>query len=146
MSREFIGALLQLNADGIPDFASGHPVYTMRKGDYPYVVLHLDYPANDLRIDIFRVGWRGFLTPIAPNYRSWVKTGPTGKDGDGANYYEFYRFAGTYTTLGATGKQYPIANGTYVIVITVAKALSSGHSPGDYETWTSPTFSIAHHT
>ena len=139
-------ALAQVNAEGILDFASEHPVYTMKKGDYPYVLLHLDYPANDLRIDIFRVGWRGLPTPIAPNYRSWVKTGPTGKDGDGMNYYEAHKFDGKYTTLGQNGTQFPVKNGTYVITITVTKALASGHSRGDYETWTSPTFSITQRT
>jgi len=131
-----------LGGVGLPTLESEaeHPVYTMKGGDYPAVALHLDYPANNLRIDIFRVGWRGLLTPIAPNYRNWVNSGPTGKDPLDA--YEDYTFNGTYTTLGQKGKQFPIRNGTYVIVITVTKALASGHSRGDYETWTSPTFTI----
>ena len=116
----------------------------MKKGDYPFVLLQLDYPVSDLRIDIFRVDWRGLPTPIAPNYRSWVKTGPVGKDDPNYPYNYFY-FHGKYTTLGANGKQYPIQNGTYVIVITVTKALASGDSRGD-ETWTSPTFSITQPT
>jgi len=40
-------------------------------------------------------GWRGFLTPIAPNCRSWVKTGPAGKDPS----YQYFYFDGSYTTL-----------------------------------------------
>jgi len=142
-----------LTGDGLPTLAqlnksrnliptSGHPVYSMRKFDYPFVLLHLDYPVSDLRLDIFRVGWRGFLTPIAPNYRNWVKTGPAGKDPS----YQYFYFDGSYTTLGANGKQFPIQNGDYVIVITVTKALASGLSRGDYETWTSPTFSITQPT
>jgi hypothetical protein len=83
-------------------------------------------------------GWRGFLTPIAPNCRSWVTTGPDGKDPS----YQYFYFDGSYTTLGAKGKQFPIQNGDYVIVITATKALASGDSRGGYETWTSPTFSI----
>jgi minor extracellular serine protease Vpr len=121
---------------------TGHPVYTMQNFDYPFVLLHLDYPVNDLRIDIFRVGWRGLPTPIAPNYRSWVKTGPTGKDPS----YQYYYFDGSYTTLRANGKQFPVQNGTYVITITVTKALATGYDRGNYETWTSPTFSIAQPT
>jgi len=83
-------------------------------------------------------GWRGFLTPIAPNCRSWVKTGPAGKDPS----YQYFYFDGSHPTLGAKGKQFPFQNGDYVIVITVTKALASGDSRGGYETWTSPTFSI----
>jgi hypothetical protein len=133
--------LAQLDVDGYPVAVSGHAVYTMQNFDYPFVQLHLDYPVNDLRIDIFRVGWRGILTPIAPNYRSWVKTGPIGKDPSSQYFY----FDGSYTTLGAKGKQFPIQNGDYVIVITVTKALAD-HSRGSYETWTSPTFSITQPT
>lgn len=142
-----------LTGDGLPTLAqlddvgnlnpvTGHPVYTMQNFDYPFVLLHLDYPVNDLRIDIFRVGWRGLPTPIAPNYRSWVKTGPTGKDPS----YQYYYFDGSYTTLRANGKQLPVQNGTYVITITVTKALATGYDRGNYETWTSPTFSITQPT
>jgi len=142
-----------LTGDGLPTLArldagwnvvpvSGHPFYAMQNDAYPFVLLHLDYPVSDLRLDIFRVGWQGLLTPIAPNYQSWVKTGPVGKDPSSQYFY----FDGSYTTLGAKGKQFPIQNGTYVIVITVTKALASGHSRGDYETWTSPTFSITQPT
>ncbi len=130
--------LAQLDATGNPAPVPGHPTYTMTNFDYPFVLLHLDYPVNDLRIDIFRVGWKGLATPIAPNYRSWVQTGPTGKDG----YYQYRYFDGTYTTLGAKGTQFPIQNGTYEFVVTITKALASGDSRNNYETWTSPTFSI----
>jgi minor extracellular serine protease Vpr len=142
LTGDGLPTLAQLDATGNLAPVSGHPVYTMQNFDYPFVLLHLDYPVSDLRLDIFRVGWRGFLTPIAPNYRSWVKTGPAGKDPS----YQYFYFDGSYTTLGAKGKQFPIQNGTYVITITVTKALASGHSRGNYETWTSPTFSITQPT
>jgi len=142
LTGDGLPTLAQLDAGGNFVPVSGHPVYTMQNYDYPFVLLHLDYPVSDLRLDIFRVGWRGFLTPIAPNYRSWVKTGPVGKDPS----YQYFYFDGSYTTLGAKGKQFPIQNGDYVIVITVTKALASGLSRGDYETWTSLTFSITQPT
>ena len=141
LTGDGLPTLAQLDATGNLAPVSGHPVYTMQNFDYPFVLLHLDYPVSDLRLDIFRVGWRGFLTPIALNYRSWVKTGPAGKDPS----YQYFYFDGSYTTLGAKGKQFPIQNGDYVIVITVTKALAD-HSRGSYETWISPTFSITQPT
>jgi subtilisin family serine protease len=138
LTGDGLPTLAQLDATGNLNPVSGNPVYTMQNFDYPFVLLHLDYPVNDLRIDIFRVGWRGLPTPIAPNYRSWVKTGPVGKDPS----YQYWYFDGSYTTLGQKGTQFPIKNGTYVMVITVTKALATGHSRSDYESWTSPTFSI----
>jgi subtilisin family serine protease len=141
LTGDGLPTLAQLDATGNLAPVSGHPVYTMQNFDYPFVLLHLDYPVSDLRLDIFRVGWRGSLTPIAPNYRSWVTTGPAGKDPS----YQYFYFDGSYTTLGAKGKQFPIQNGDYVIVITVTKALAD-HSRGSYETWTSPTFSITQPT
>jgi hypothetical protein len=141
-----------LTGDGLPtlakyeagDFvpATGTPVFTMQGDDIPFVLLHLDYPVSNLRIDIVKVGPRGVPLPIAPNYRSLVKTGPIGKDAS----YQYFWFDGSYTTLGAHGKQYPISNGTYKFVVTVTKALASGHSRSDYETWTSPTFQITQKT
>ena len=138
LTGDGLPTLAQLDATGNLNPVSGNPVYTMQNFDYPFVLLHLDYPVNDLRIDIFRVGWRGLPTPIAPNYRSWVKTGPVGKDPS----YQYWYFDGSYTTLGQKGTQFPIKNGRYVMVITVTKALATGHSRSDYESWTSPTFSI----
>lgn len=142
LTGDGLPTLAQLDASGNLAPVSGHPVYTMQNFDYPFVLLHLDYPVSDLRLDIFRVGWRGFLTPIAPNYRSWVKTGPVGKDPS----YQYFYFDGSYTTLGAKGKQFPMANGDYVIVITVTKALGNPLNRSTYETWTSPTFSITQPT
>jgi hypothetical protein len=128
-----------LNPDtGNVDPTSGHPVYTMQDFDYPFILEQLAYPVNDLRIDIFRVGWRGLPTPIAPNYGSFVETGPVGKDAGPVTWW----FDGTYNTRGPNGTEFPIKNGTYVITITVTKALATGHSRNDYETWVSPTFSI----
>ncbi len=132
----------QLDANGNLNPVSGHPVYTMQNFDYPFVLLQLAYPVDDLRIDVFRVGWRGLLAPIALNYRSWVTTGPAGKDASPEIYY----FDGSYTTLWSNGKQFPMRDGTYVVTITVTKALACGDSRGDYETWTSPTFSITQGT
>ena len=144
LTGDGLPALAQLDADGYLSLPTGKAVFTMQKDDYPYVLLHLDYPVNDLRIDIYRVGWKGLKTPITPNYTSWITTGPTGKDG--LYYYETYAFTGTYTTLGQNGTQLPIKNGTYVIVITVTKALASDDGRSDHETWTSPTFSITQQT
>ncbi len=141
LTGDGLPTLAQLDADGNLAPVSGHPVYTMQNYDYPFLLLHLDYPVSDLRIDIFRVGWRGWLTPIALNYRSWVKTGPVGKDPG----YQYFYFDGSYTTLGSKGKQFPIRSGTYVIHITVTKALAD-HRGDSYETWTSPTFSITQPT
>ena len=121
-------------------FVAGSPVYSMQGFDYPCVLMLLDYPVSDLRVDIFKVGKRGSLLPIAPNYRGFEKTGPIGKG------YQYFWFDGTYKTLGSHGKQYPISDGTYKFVVTVTKALATGHSRGDYETWTSPTFSITQPT
>jgi subtilisin family serine protease len=147
LAGDGLPSLAQVTPAG-PDFAPGNPVYTMQGDDIPYVLLHLDYPADNLRIDIFRVGPRGLPTPIAPNYRSWVRTGVVGKDPSETNalYYELYGFDGHYTTLGKKGTQFPIRNGTYVITVTVTKALASGHSRSDYDTWVSPTFTITQST
>lgn len=137
-----------LTGDGLPTLAkyeagdftpvTAPTTFTMQGDDIPIVLLHLDYPVSNLRIDIVKIGRRGAPVPIAPNYRSFVKTGPIGKDPS----FQYFAFDGSYTTLGAHGKQYPIANGTYKFIVTVTKALASGHSRSDYETWTSPTFQI----
>lgn len=141
-----------LTGDGLPTLAkydagalvpvTGSPTYTMQGPDIPFLLLHLDYPVNNLRIDVFTVGRRGVPLPIAPNYRSFVKTGPTGKDPS----YQYFYFDGSYTTLGTNGTQYPVRNGTYVFVVTVTKALASGDSRSSYETWISPTFQITRPT
>ena len=142
LTGDGLPTLAQLDADGNLAPVSGHPVYTMQNYDYPFVLLHLDYPVSDLRLDIFRVGWKGLPAPIALNYRSWVKTGPQGKDPS----YQYFYFDGSYTTLGSKGTQFPIRNGDYVITITVTKALGNPGSRGSYETWISPVFTITQQT
>lgn len=138
LTGDGLPTLGQLDADFNLNPVSGKPVYTMQNFDYPFVLLHLDYPVSNLRIDIFKAGRRGGPIPIAPNYRSFVKTGPIGKDPS----YQYFWFDGSYTTLGSNGKQYPIANGDYMFVVTVTKALAEPGSRGGTETWTSPKFTI----
>ncbi len=142
LTGDGLPTLGQLDANFALNPVGGKPVYTMQNFDYPFVLLHLDYPVSNLRIDIVKVGWRGSYVPIAPNYRSFVKTGPIGKDAS----YQYYYFDGTYTTLGPKGTQFPIANGDYAYIVTVTKALATPGTRNGTETWVSPTFTISNPT
>ncbi|HEY5483390.1 MAG TPA: S8 family serine peptidase, partial [Propionibacteriaceae bacterium] len=48
LTGDGLPTLAQLDATGNLAPVSGHPVYTMQNFDYPFVLLHLDYPVSDL--------------------------------------------------------------------------------------------------
>ena len=59
----------------------------------------------------------------------------------------FFSFIWDGKTFSGTGKNanqlYTAPNGSYVVTVSVLKALGNEANPADWETWTSPAFTIA---
>ena len=124
-------------SNGQPSPVAGSPVYTMVNGDLPTLIAHLDYPVNELTVDLLRVDDQGRQSLPYPGYPGWLRTGPQGKDPS----QQTLTFDGTFP--GSDGKPQPAPNGKYVFVVKVLKALGDPANPAHTETWTSPTFTIA---
>jgi minor extracellular serine protease Vpr len=106
--------------------------FSLKDGDRPYVLLHLDHQVQELRMEArdVRTGrlWnRGFEFQYLPRNST-----PTG----------FFAFDGLISRgRGAPSQGFP--NGTYVIELSVLKALGDRDNPDHWETWTSPPITIS---
>ncbi|MEW8979011.1 MAG: S8 family serine peptidase [Symbiobacterium sp.] len=103
-------------------------VFTMTDGDLPYVLFHLDHHASRVKIGV-RPAKGGSVSYFVDEEYMARNSSPTG--------FFAVAFDG-YVMQGK--KERPVADGDYVLVIEVQKPL--GTSKSDWETWTSPVFTI----
>ena len=111
----------------------GGRTFTLQSGDVPHVVLHLDRPAARLHIDV----------------RDAVKGKPYGRVidlehvGQGTSSTHAVSFAWDGSTT-FNKQSYAVPNGTYVLVLSVLKALGDPDDPTHWEIWTSPVATLNH--
>jgi minor extracellular serine protease Vpr len=125
--------LASLEGDSYVNRPDGH-TFSLQDGERPSVILHLDHQVRELRIEVRdantgRQWHRAFdLQYVA---RNSTPTGFFAFDWDGM------------TTRGRGAKSQAVPNGTYVLELSVLKALGDASNPDHWETWTSPAFTIA---
>ncbi len=107
--------------------------FTLQAGDLPYVVVHLEHQSRIFKLEAFNaVSGKSIGKILQLDYmvRNSTSTG-------------FYGFAWDGTTTGKGNKTYTAPNGTYIVKMSVLKALGKESNPADWETWTSPVITLA---
>lgn len=107
--------------------------FTLQAGDVPYVVVHLDHGVRRLKIDVFDA----------------VKGKPYGSalDLEHVAQHDAPTKTSAYAWDGTTvfnKDSYAVPNGTYVLRLSVLKALGDPENAADWETWTSPVVTLDH--
>jgi len=111
---------------------SAGATYTMTGTDTPYLAVHFEHQARIVRMEVFD----------AITGKAWHRISQF-------NYFGRSSTATSFSPLGFDGrtaagsKVYTVPNGTYVIRLSVLKALGDESNPAHWETWTSPEFVIA---
>ncbi|MGI8561740.1 MAG: S8 family serine peptidase [Luteimonas sp.] len=125
--------LAQLNAAGTGyQNRPGGGTYSMVGNDIPFFLIHFDHQSRRMRLEVFDAvsgnAWhRAYEQEYLP--RNSTATG-------------FFAFSWDGTTI-AGKKSYQVPNGTYVVRLSVLKALGDDANPAHWETWTSPVITIA---
>ena len=111
--------------------------YTMQGVDVPQVLLHLDHPSRRVRFEAFDAA-TGQARHVASNDEYVTRnSSPTGA-------FAFPWDGQTFTGKGKNANQiYTMANGQYILRLSVLKALGDEGNPAHWETWTSPVITIA---
>ncbi|MGH9284912.1 MAG: S8 family serine peptidase, partial [Acidimicrobiales bacterium] len=97
----------------------------------PYILWHSDHQSRLLRMEVFD----------AVSAKAWHRVAQF-------DYFGRNSGANTFFSLGWDGqttsgnKVYTVPDGSYVIKLTVVKALGDAANPADVETWTSPVITI----
>jgi minor extracellular serine protease Vpr len=106
--------------------------FTLAGGDIPYFVWHLDHQARVVRAEVFEsVSGKSWHNAFEAPYIG-RNSGP-----------DSYFYVGWDGQTATGGKTYTVPNGTYVVKLSVLKALGDADNPAHWETWTSPVINIA---
>ena len=100
--------------------------------DLPIVVFHLDASVSLLRFEVFD----------AVTNKSWHRFDNEADVPRNTSSGGFYTIGWDGTTFNGNSVNV-VPNGSYVIKLTVVKALGDPNNPSDVETWTSPQFYLA---
>ncbi|WP_305037345.1 S8 family serine peptidase [Anaeromyxobacter sp. SG66] len=106
--------------------------FTMAGDDVPFVLVHLDHPSRALRLDVTdAASGKAWHTALAEDYlpRNATSAG-------------FFALAWDGTTAAGT-RSYVVPNGSYLVTLSVLKALGDPANPSDWERWTSPVVTLA---
>jgi minor extracellular serine protease Vpr len=111
----------------------GGASYTMAGNDIPFFLIHLDHQSRQIKLEAFDAVTNKTMHFVSlDNYvgRSATATG-------------FFTWTWDGTTFKKGGTPTPVANGTYVVKLSVLKALGDANNAADWETWTSPAVTIS---
>jgi hypothetical protein len=125
--------LAQLNPAGTAyNLLPSGGTYTLQGNDIPFFLLHLDHQSRRVRIEAFD----------AVTGKSWHRVSDDQYLPRNTTATGFFAFAWDGTST-AGNKLYTAPNGQYVVKVSVLRALGDDNNPGHWETWTSPTITIA---
>ncbi len=106
--------------------------FTMMEGDIPYIIVHLDHQVRRLRAEVFD----------ANTGRSWYRAFEFQYVGRNSEATSF--FALPWDGLTTAGRRvYTLPDGSYVIKLSVQKALGEDDNPAHWESWSSPVITIS---
>jgi minor extracellular serine protease Vpr len=126
-------ALAKLTATGfVPQ--PGGATFTMAGDDIAFILLHLDHPVANLRMEVFDV-----VTGRSLNFADDEDFLPRNSQATSS-----FVFAWDGTTMRRSGGRLKtVPNGTYRIELSVLKALGDPRNPAHFERWNSPNITIA---
>ena len=117
-----------------PNFVrqSAGATFTMANGDIPYLIVHLDHQSRRFRVEIVD----------ANSGQSWHRAFDEEYLPRNSTAGGFFGFGWDGLTVSGN-RTYIVPDGTYVMKLSVTKALGDAADPSHIETWTSPAFNIA---
>lgn len=132
--------LAQLNPAGTAYLnRSAGATFTMAGNDIPFLLVHFDHQARKWRVEVFdSVTGKAWHRVYDLNYwgRNSIATGFFAFPWDGVTFHG-------NTKDASKTKFTTVPNGTYVLRLSVLKALGDEANPAHWETWTSPVVTIA---
>jgi subtilisin family serine protease len=115
--------------------------YDMVGANIPFVLVHLEHPSRELRLEIFEAATGAPIHPVF--YQAFVESYlPRNSTATG-----FFALAwdGTRQHNNGKGNDFVkmVPNGDYILKVKVLKALGDRSNPAHWETWTSAVVTIA---
>jgi minor extracellular serine protease Vpr len=122
--------LTRVTADG--------QVFTLTGTDFPYLAFHLNIPARQFNVQVENADG-SFVHPVH-NYADAESFLP--RNSSATSFFTF-AWDGTRAQDNGNNKRKVLPNGTYKLKMSVLKPLGNPANPADWETFTTPAFTIA---
>lgn len=114
-------------------FGAGH-TFTLVGTDQPNVIAHFDHQSRLVRLQAQKVGDSKPLGKTEPDLEYF---------GRNSTSTSIFDFVWDGTIVKRDGTTFTAPNGDYQLILSVLKALGDRDNPADWETFTTPTFTIA---
>lgn len=115
----------------------GGATYTMADGNIPYFLMHLDHHSRRIKLEAYNAANGNSVGKVSDDEYVTRNSTPGG----------FFAFTWDGVTFrGPTGNPVmvkEVPNGQYNVKVSVLKALGDESNPAHWETWTSPTITVA---
>lgn len=126
---------------GISRLGPAGASFTLQGNDIPIVLFHLNHQVRNLNVQVYKANG----SPVHPvfNYATQLEFLP--RNSTATTFFEF-DWDGTRSQDNGSGNgdhRKVVPNGTYILKLSVLKALGNASNPADWETFTSPPITLA---
>ena len=126
---------------GVQRLAGSGASFSLEGGDIPILLYHLNHQVRKLNIQVFNANG----SPVHPvfNYATQLEFLP--RNSAATSFFEFdWDGTRSHDNGGGNGDHRKVVpNGTYILKLSVLKALGSESNPADWETFSSPPIRLA---
>lgn len=128
--------LARLTPDGASfNMESAGAVFTLASIDQvPQVLIHFDHQVQQIQLQV--------TDPVSGRNWQFIDNSKYIPRNSTTTGFYYWTFDGTTWTPNLK-KAFTVPNGSYIITVRALKALGNPDNPADWETWTSPVFTIA---
>lgn len=115
--------------------------YTMEGFDIPWVLVHVEHPAREMRLEVFLAATG---EPIHPVFYQVFVEGYLGRNSTATGFFAL-AWDGTRQHNNGKGNDYVkvVPNGDYILKLKVLKALGDRSNPAHWEEWASSIVTLA---
>ena len=127
-----IGGIQRITANG---------TFTMQGNDIPIVLYHLDHQVRKLNVQVFKSDG----SAVHPVFNYVAQAQFLSRNSTSTSFFEFdWDGMRSQDNGGGNGDHRKLVpNGQYILKVSVLKALGNEKTASDWETWTSPTITLA---
>jgi minor extracellular serine protease Vpr len=126
---------------GIQRLGAAGASFTLQGSDIPILLYHLNHQVRRLNIQVYKADG----SPVHPVFNYATQLDYLPRNSAAATFFEF-DWDGTRSQDNGGGNgdhRKVVPNGTYVLKLSVLKALGNASNPADWETFTTPPITLA---
>lgn len=112
--------------------------FTLQNGDIPYFLVHFEHQARLLQMEVFEAASG---KPVHPVHNTILREEYLPRNSTSTGFFAF-AWDGTRYFNNGNDKTKDLPDGSYIVKLSVLKALGDPANPAHWETWTSPVITI----